>query len=435
MTFAPSVAVLRTQSDARLVELIRGGSEAAFAALTERYRGILRRACARVIAPARVDDVLQEALVAAWRAIRRGDDVHDVRAWLLRIARNTALNALRTPGYDHDELIDSLRCDEAPHTVLERRETILATLAGVAALPEHQRVALLRNAVEGVSQRQIAADLGVSEGAVRQLVLRARTAMRSAATAVIPLPIVERVAQTGQRGAPSAARAAEIAAGAAPVGAIAVTKLSAAAVVAGMLAVGPAIVAVPADGPRRGATTAAPADLPGNEIRARDPSSSSAAQAQPGAEGASDQSPVREASPPDRRATPGRRRDPAERGAGHSTGGSGRWVDGDDGEDERGALPSTDDDVGAEQERGDIEPDEDVDAPTEDVDDVDRDVESDATGSDDDPPEEPSPPAADSELADEPSDSTSSSSADGSDDEGGASDAGGASIPSGGEAP
>jgi RNA polymerase sigma factor (sigma-70 family) len=186
----PSATLLRTQSDDRLVALARDGWEPAFTALVERYRREVLRGCTRVLPEGRAEDATQQVFVSAWGALRRGDEVRELRPWLLRIARNTALNALRVPGYDHADLAESLRATEAPQAELERREVVRATLTGLAALPERQREALLRSAVEGASHAEIAAGLGINEGAARQLVLRARTKMRGVATALTPTPAV-----------------------------------------------------------------------------------------------------------------------------------------------------------------------------------------------------------------------------------------------------
>src|SRR3712207_226659 len=104
---SPSAVLLRTQSDARLVALAREGHERAFEAIVERYRRPLLRACRRVLPEARAEDALQQALMAAWHALGRGDEVRELRPWLFRIAHNTALNQLRVSGYDYDELRDS----------------------------------------------------------------------------------------------------------------------------------------------------------------------------------------------------------------------------------------------------------------------------------------------------------------------------------------
>src|SRR3954454_22817027 len=103
---SPTIVLLRTQSDERLVALARAGHDRAFEAIVERYRRPLLRACRRVLPQARAEDAPQQAVVAAWRGLQRGDDVHELRPWLYRIARNTALNQLRVSGYDLDELME-----------------------------------------------------------------------------------------------------------------------------------------------------------------------------------------------------------------------------------------------------------------------------------------------------------------------------------------
>ena len=245
----PSSVLLRTQSDERLVVLARNGHERAFEAIVERYRGALLRAARRYLPDARAEDALQHAYLQAWSALQRGDEVRDLRAWLYRIVHNTALNQLRVGGYDYAELEESLRGGEAPQEEMERRAVVRQTLTGLAALPERQREALLKIAVEGRSQEEVAHALGVSEGAVRQLVHRARLTLRAAATVLVPMPLAEWAAAAGTSGAgpPTAERIAELVAGA---GASAfVTKAATVGVIATTAVAGPAIVTSRPDPP------------------------------------------------------------------------------------------------------------------------------------------------------------------------------------------
>ena len=130
---SPSLTLLRTQSDDRLVALAGAGHERAFEAIVERYRRPLLRAARRVLPESRAEDALQHALIAAWSALQRGDEVRELRAWLYRIVHNTALNALRGNGYDYDELEDTLRITDAGDDELERRAVVRQTLASIAA--------------------------------------------------------------------------------------------------------------------------------------------------------------------------------------------------------------------------------------------------------------------------------------------------------------
>ena len=85
---SPSIVLLRTQSDSRLVALAREGHERAFEAIVERYRRQLLRTCRRVLPEARAEDALQQALMAAWHGLERGDEIRGLRPWLHRIAHN-----------------------------------------------------------------------------------------------------------------------------------------------------------------------------------------------------------------------------------------------------------------------------------------------------------------------------------------------------------
>jgi RNA polymerase sigma factor (sigma-70 family) len=241
---APTLALLRTQSDARLAALARDGHERAYEAIVERYRRELLRHAHRVVSEARAEDVLQHALFAAWTALRRGDEVRDLRPWLHRIVHNTSLNALRGGRDEYAELRDSMQVCGAPEEELERRAIVHDTLAALAALPERQREALLQVAVQGRSQEEVAEDFGLTHGAVRQLVHRARTTLRAAATAITPLPVASWLASVGARaGAPAGARIAELASDTGSAGiASALAKAGVVVVLAGGAAAGPAIV-------------------------------------------------------------------------------------------------------------------------------------------------------------------------------------------------
>jgi RNA polymerase sigma factor (sigma-70 family) len=240
---SPSTVLLRTQSDARLVALARRGHDRAFEAIVERYRRQLLRACRRILPEARAEDALQQALVAAWTALQRGDEILELRPWLYRIARNTALNQLRTAGYDVEELVDTLGSSNDPEEEVARRAVVRQTLAAVAALPERQRDALLRTAIQGRDQDEVARDLGLTDTAMRQLVHRARVSVRAAASAAVPMPAAAWLASAGARGEPMAGRIAELVTGASTAGAtVTLAKAGTVAVLAGGAIAAPTVV-------------------------------------------------------------------------------------------------------------------------------------------------------------------------------------------------
>ena len=234
MTPLFSSALLRTQSDERLVALAREGHERAFEVIVDRYRKALMRYCERALSRPKSEDVVQQVLMKAWVALQNGAQVRSLKPWLYRITRTTIFETAETPGYDFAELERSLLPADAPESELEQRAVIRKTLAGLAALPEAQREALLRNAFDGQSRAQIAEALGVSEGAVRQLLYRARASLRTAATALLPLPLANWIASLGPVSAGSAFEGG--AAGSA--GVVGVAKISAILATAGVMATG-----------------------------------------------------------------------------------------------------------------------------------------------------------------------------------------------------
>ena len=188
--------VLSTQSDERLVDLVRAGSDPAFEAIVERYRRALMRYVSRLLPPERAEDVVQQSFLKAYEAMHRNAAELNLKPWLYRIAHNGALNALRDRGATHSELSDTIDGVERPDQAFERTVGLRELVVAVQALPERQRSAILLREMEGRSYEEIATALGVTDGAVRQLLNRARNSLRAAAASVIPMPLVERVASS-----------------------------------------------------------------------------------------------------------------------------------------------------------------------------------------------------------------------------------------------
>jgi RNA polymerase sigma factor (sigma-70 family) len=180
---------LRSQPDARLVRLMREGQDSAFAEIVRRYRAPLVTYAGRIVPDHHAEDVVQEALTRAHSALARSDAEINLRPWLFTIVRNRALNALRNqPIHAHlDENYDGV---PQPPEVVARLEELAALTASVKDLPDKQREALVKRELEGRSHEEIAASLGLSAGAVRGLIYRARAALRDGAGLLIPLPVL-----------------------------------------------------------------------------------------------------------------------------------------------------------------------------------------------------------------------------------------------------
>jgi len=187
---------LRAQPDRRLVDLVRDGYDAAFEEIVRRYRKQLDRFAAAIVG-GRSEDVTQDAFSKALLALRGSEAEIELRPWLYRIVRNTALNDLRDRAPMADEIPEALPGGRSTVDEAEAREELRDLMERLQALPEPQRAALVMRELEGLSHEEIAAALGVSGGAARQVIYRARATLREGLGLLLPLPALRMFAEHG----------------------------------------------------------------------------------------------------------------------------------------------------------------------------------------------------------------------------------------------
>ncbi|HET7119655.1 MAG TPA: RNA polymerase sigma factor, partial [Solirubrobacterales bacterium] len=200
---------LRAQPDNRLVGLVREGYDSAFEEIVRRYRRPLERFAAGIVG-SRCEDVAQDSFSKALTALRGSEAEIELRPWLYRIVRNTALNDLRDRGPAPEQLSEMLAGTGSTAAVVERREELADLMRRLGALPEPQRAAIVMRELEGLSHEEIATALGVSGGAARQAIYRARAALREGLGLLVPLPVVRSLIEHGD----DVARSGAVAAGA-----------------------------------------------------------------------------------------------------------------------------------------------------------------------------------------------------------------------------
>jgi RNA polymerase sigma-70 factor (ECF subfamily) len=166
----------------RLVRRARHGDEAAFAELLESHREVVIAtlvACGvRCRETAR--DLAQDVALRAWQGLGRLEDPRAFPAWIRRIAANAARDHLRRLAVRRERALDEaleLAGDEDPHGRSERRAELRLMLAVLEAEDEESRTLVLARA-GGVSVAELARRLGLSEGAVKMRLLRARQRLR-----------------------------------------------------------------------------------------------------------------------------------------------------------------------------------------------------------------------------------------------------------------
>src|ERR671937_1569260 len=149
-----------------LVAAAQAGDEQAFRRLVEPYRRALEVHCYRMLGSVQdAEDLVQETLLRAWRALDRFEPRAQFQTWLYRIATNACLDELqRRPR--RPELIDPFPdrpVGEAAAPVYDpaaryaiREGMELALLAAIQLLPGRQRAVLILRDVLGWTAPEVA---------------------------------------------------------------------------------------------------------------------------------------------------------------------------------------------------------------------------------------------------------------------------------------
>ena len=179
------------QSEARvLLARAQAGDERAFRELVEPYRRALQVHCYRMLgSPHDAEDVVQETLLRAWRALERFELRASVKTWLYRIATNACLDEIERRGSRPErvepfptELQDqaaSPTYDPAARYAL-REGMELALLSAIQLLPGRQRAVLILHDVLGWTGPEVATLLDATVASANSALQRARATIDAA---------------------------------------------------------------------------------------------------------------------------------------------------------------------------------------------------------------------------------------------------------------
>ena len=186
-----------------LLRAARAGDEGAFRSFVEPHRAELQAHCYRMLGSVHdAEDAVQDALLRAWRGLRRFEGRSSRRTWLYKIATNTCLDEIArrpkrvlpaaygpaTPAgegvgpplvesvwiepYPDERLAD---LSDAPGARYEQREAVeLAFIAALQHLPPRQRAVLIMREVLGFSAKETAEMLESTPQSVNSAMQRAR---------------------------------------------------------------------------------------------------------------------------------------------------------------------------------------------------------------------------------------------------------------------
>lgn len=174
--------------DARLAVRAAAGDQPAYGMLMRRHKtpiyNILRRLTGD---PDEANDLLQESFVAAWQSIGRYDPARSFPAWLRQIAINKGRDWRRrrtvrkliaaVVPFARDATDFIVDPAPSPEAATADRQILQRVDAAIAALPNSLKEPLVFTVFDGLSQREAAELLGISEKAVETRVARARQSL------------------------------------------------------------------------------------------------------------------------------------------------------------------------------------------------------------------------------------------------------------------
>ncbi len=173
-------------TDEALVTATIAGDREAYSRLVRRHQDAVYSVCRHFLGHAEeAQDAAQEALVRGYCNLRRLKNRSAVGSWLRGIAAHVALDFARQrqrllarPYSGATEIGASPEPDADPEQAAGARETLRQVQEAVRSLPETYRlVSILRFGLD-MKYADIAAALGISEGAVEVRLVRARRMLR-----------------------------------------------------------------------------------------------------------------------------------------------------------------------------------------------------------------------------------------------------------------
>lgn len=179
-------------SDEALVARLKAQDESAYEEVVRLYGGRMLAVARRFLQQEQdAQDAVQDAFLSAFKAIDRFEGSSKLSTWLHRIVVNAALMKLRSrqrhPERPIEDLLPKFDADGHRHTdgwattidtTVRDRETREFVRQKISELPDSYRTVLLLRDIEELSTDEAAAQLGITPGAVKTRLHRARLALR-----------------------------------------------------------------------------------------------------------------------------------------------------------------------------------------------------------------------------------------------------------------
>lgn len=174
------------KDERRLIQQAREGDLDAFEALVRLHQQMVYGlALSLTRSHHDAEEIAQTVFLKTWRRLKTFRGEASLSTWLYRLTRNACTDHLRQNrkrsgdrSLEDPDLAPLANQAPMPQEIMEQRELQQALMDAMEKLPEESRTVLLLREVEGFTYREIAQDLGLSEGTVKSRLSRARRALR-----------------------------------------------------------------------------------------------------------------------------------------------------------------------------------------------------------------------------------------------------------------
>ncbi len=167
-----------------LIHSILKGNQQNYTLLIKQYEAsVFRTAMGLLHNKEDAEEITQDVFVKVYQSLSSFNGKAAFSTWLYRITVNTSLNYLKKKNRKTfwSGLTDILQLaskDKSAEAILTERSDNTAIQQALDALPEKQRLAFVFTKYEELPQKQVAEIMNISEGAVEQLIIRAKNNLK-----------------------------------------------------------------------------------------------------------------------------------------------------------------------------------------------------------------------------------------------------------------
>ncbi|PKO95646.1 MAG: RNA polymerase sigma factor [Bacteroidetes bacterium HGW-Bacteroidetes-7] len=176
------------RDDSIILEEIKGGNKEAFRELAERYSTpLFRLSMGYLHSKEDAEDMVQEIFVKLYHSLDSFKGDSKFSTWLYRIAVNTCLNEIArrkrrdiftTFGDNMTKIFNHSGDSKNPEEQTISEENKKRVRKAIESLPEKQQTAFVLQKYKELSQKEIAEIMQISEGAVEQHLVRAKSSLQ-----------------------------------------------------------------------------------------------------------------------------------------------------------------------------------------------------------------------------------------------------------------